>query len=102
MLTNILIIITFDNIIQRYGKEKDYNRGRTSYSRSSVSYTHLRAQETVIEQLERQAATNGSPLKFNKVENMQEVLDEIYEKCIAETNLREFAQAHLNSDGLPN
>jgi predicted translin family RNA/ssDNA-binding protein len=52
--------------------------------------------------LERQAATNGSPLKFNKVENMQEVLDEIYEKCIAETNLREFAQAHLNSDGLPN
>ena len=26
----------------------------------------------------------------------------IYEKCIAETNLREFAQAHLNSDGLPN
>ena len=33
---------------------------------------------------------------------MQEVLDEIYEKCIAETNLREFAQAHLNSDGLPN
>lgn len=33
---------------------------------------------------------------------MQEVLDEIYEKCIAETNLREFAQAHLNSDRLPN
>jgi predicted translin family RNA/ssDNA-binding protein len=58
---------------------------------------------SIIEQLERQAATNGSPLKFNKVENMQEVLDEIYEKCIAEkTNLREFAQAHLNSDGLPN
>lgn len=55
-----------------------------------------------IIELERQAATNGSPLKFNKVENMQEVLDEIYEKCIAETNLREFAQAHLNSDGLPN
>ena len=27
---------------------------------------------------------------------------EVYEKCIAETNLREFAQAHLNSDGLPN
>ena len=53
---------------------------------------------SIIEQLERQAATNGSPLKFNKVENMQEVLDE----CIAETNLREFAQAHLNSDGLPN
>ena len=56
---------------------------------------------SIIEQLERQAATNGSPLKFNKVENMQEVLDEIYEKCIAETNLREFAQAHLNSDRLP-
>ena len=35
---------------------------------------------SIIEQLERQAATNGSPLKFNKVENMQEVLDEIYEK----------------------
>ena len=31
---------------------------------------------SIIEQLERQAATNGSPLKFNKVENMQEVLDE--------------------------
>lgn len=57
---------------------------------------------SIIEQLERQAATNGSPLKFEKVENMQEVLDEIYEKCIAETNLRKFAQAHLNSDGLPN
>ena len=52
---------------------------------------------SIIEQLERQAATNGSPLKFEKVENMQEVLDEIYE-----TNLRKFAQAHLNSDGLPN
>ena len=26
---------------------------------------------SIIEQLERQAATNGSPLKFNKVENMQ-------------------------------
>ena len=51
---------------------------------------------SIIEQLERQAATNGSPLKFDKVENMQEVLDEIYEKCIAETNLRKFAQAHLN------
>ena len=99
MLTNILIIITFDNIIQRYGKEKDYNRGRTSYSRS---YRRFIAFPSIIEQLERQAATNGSPLKFNKVENMQEVLDEIYEKCIAETNLREFAQAHLNSDGLPN
>ena len=24
---------------------------------------------SIIEQLERQAATNGSPLKFNKVEN---------------------------------
>ena len=34
MLTNILIIFTLDNKIQRYGKEKDYNRGRTSYSRS--------------------------------------------------------------------
>lgn len=101
MLTNILIIIIFDNIIQRYGKEKDYNRGRTSYSRS---YRRFIAWDipSIIEQLERQAATNGSPLKFNKVENMQEVLDEIYEKCIAETNLREFAQAHLNSDRLPN
>ena len=25
---------------------------------------------SIIEQLERQAATNGSPLKFNKVENI--------------------------------
>ena len=101
MLTNILIIITFDNIIQRYGKEKDYNRGRTSYSRS---YRRFIAWD--ISQYHRttgKASRNKrQPLKFNKVENMQEVLDEIYEKCIAETNLREFAQAHLNSDGLPN
>jgi hypothetical protein len=98
MLTNILIIITFDNIIQRYGKEKDYNRGRTSYSRS---YRRFIAWD--ISQYHRttgKASRNKrQPLK---VENMQEVLDEIYEKCIAETNLREFAQAHLNSDGLPN
>lgn len=46
---------------------------------------------SIIEQLERQAVTNGSPLRFDKVEKMQEVLDEIYDKCIAETNLREFA-----------
>ena len=95
MLTNILIIITFDNIIQRYGKEKDYNRGRTSYSRS---YRRFIAWD--ISQYHRttgKASRNKrQPLK------MQEVLDEIYEKCIAETNLREFAQAHLNSDGLPN
>lgn len=57
---------------------------------------------SIIEQLERQAEANGAPIKFNKIEEMQEVLDEIYEKCIAETNIREFAQAHLNSDELPN
>ena len=57
---------------------------------------------SIIEQLEAQAAANGAPLKFAKIEDMQEVLDEIYEKCIAETNVREFAQAHINSDGLPN
>lgn len=57
---------------------------------------------SIIEQLEAQAAANGAPLKFTKIEDMQEVLDEIYEKCIAETNVREFAQAHINSDGLPN
>lgn len=57
---------------------------------------------SIIEQLEQQAAANGSPLKFTKIEDMQEVLDEIYEKCIAETNVSEFAQAHINSDGLPN
>ena len=57
---------------------------------------------SIIEQLEAQAAANGAPLKFTKIEDMQEVLDEIYEKCITETNVREFAQAHINSDGLPN
>lgn len=57
---------------------------------------------SIIEQLEAQAAANGAPLKFTKIEDMQEVLDEIYEKCIAETNVREFAQARINSDGLPN
>lgn len=57
---------------------------------------------SIIEQLEAQAAANGAPLKFTKIEDMQEVLDEIYEKCIAETNVREFAQAHINSDELPN
>ncbi len=29
----------------------------------------------------------AAPLKFNKVENMQGVLDEIYERRIAQTNL---------------
>lgn len=57
---------------------------------------------SIIEQLEAQAAANGAPLKFTKIEDMQEVLDEIYEKCIAETNVREFAQAHINNNGLPN
>lgn len=57
---------------------------------------------SIIEQLEKQAAANGAPLKFTNIENMQDVLNEIYEKCIAETNIREFAQAHLNSNGLPN
>ena len=57
---------------------------------------------SIIEQLEAQAAANGAPLKFTKIEDMQEVLDEIYEKCIAETKVREFAQAHINSDELPN
>lgn len=57
---------------------------------------------SIIEQLEAQAAANGAPLKFTNIEGMQEVLYEIYEKCFAETNVREFAQAHMNSDGLPN
>lgn len=57
---------------------------------------------SIIEQLEAQAAANGVPLKFTKIEDMQEVLTEIYEKCIAETNVREFAQAHMNNNGLPN
>ena len=57
---------------------------------------------SIIEQLEKQAAANGAPLKFTNIEDMQEVLNEIYEKCIAETNIREFAQAQLNSDELPN
>lgn len=65
--------------------------------------------ETVIgASLVVKGTTNGTitgldgDFSIPNVENMQEVLDEIYEKCIAETNLREFAQAHLNSDGLPN
>lgn len=57
---------------------------------------------SIIEQLEKQVVANGAPLKFTNIEDMQDVLNEIYEKCIAETNIREFAQAHLNSDGLSN
>lgn len=57
---------------------------------------------SIIEQLEKQAAANGAPLKFTNIEDMQEVLNEIYEKCIAETDIREFAQAHLNSNGMSN
>ena len=56
---------------------------------------------SIIEQLEKQAVANGAPLKFNKIEEMQEVLDEIYEKCIRETDIRQFAQAHMNSGGTP-
>ena len=57
---------------------------------------------SIIEQLEKQATANGAPLKFTNIEDMQEVLNEIYEKCIAETDIREFAQAHLNSNGMSN
>lgn len=57
---------------------------------------------SIIEQLEAQAVAKGAPLKFTKIEEMLEVLDEIYEKCIAETNVRETVQATINSDGLPN
>lgn len=57
---------------------------------------------SIIEQMERQAEANGAPLKFNKTKEMQEVLDEIYEKCIAETDVRQFAQAYMNSGGMPN
>lgn len=57
---------------------------------------------SIIEQLEAQTVAKGAPLKFTKIEEMQEVLDEIYEKCIAETNVRESVQAAINSDGLPN
>lgn len=57
---------------------------------------------SIIEHLEAQAAANGAPLKFTKIEDMQEVLNEIYEKCIAETNVREFAQTYIKSNGLPN
>lgn len=57
---------------------------------------------SIIEQFERQAEANGAPIKFNKIEEMQEVLDEIYEKCIKETDIRQFAQAHMNNNGMRN
>ncbi len=82
-------------------KEKDYNRGRTSYSRS---YRRFIAWD--ISQYHRATGKAGrnkrQPLKIRKSRKYARSIDEIYEKCIAETNLRKFAQAHLNSDGLPN
>lgn len=54
---------------------------------------------SIIAQVESQM---DNQLKFTNIEDMQEVLDEIYEKCIAKTNIREFTQAHINSKGLDN
>ena len=54
--TNILIIITFDNIIQRYGKKKDYNKVEPATAVATVSL--LRGIfPSIIEQLESKAAT---------------------------------------------
>lgn len=56
---------------------------------------------SIIEQLERQGiATLGERFKFSKVEKMQEVLDEIYEKCIAKTTIREEVQELIKKEGM--
>lgn len=57
---------------------------------------------SIIEQLNRQVESKGVAFKFTNTEQMLEVYNEIYEKCIAETNIREFAQAHINGGGLEN
>lgn len=47
---------------------------------------------SIIEQLERQGKeASGESIKLFNVDDMQEVLGEIYEKCIAKTNIREHA-----------
>ena len=57
---------------------------------------------SIIEQLERQAQDAGADLKFNNVDAMQSVLDEIYERCITETDIREHAQGFINSNFMSN
>lgn len=57
---------------------------------------------SIIEQLNHQVEMNGSDLRLGNIEPMQEVLNEIYNKCIAETEIREYAQAYINSLGLDN
>lgn len=58
---------------------------------------------SIIEQLERQGMeASGERIKLFNVEDMQEVLGEIYEKCIAKTSIREHAQGFINSKGMEN
>lgn len=57
---------------------------------------------SIIEQLNHQAETNGADIRFGNIEPMQEVFNEIYNKCIAETDIHEYAQAYINSMGLDN
>lgn len=48
----------------------------------------------IVEQLNLQM--KGKGMQLNNRDSMMEVLEEIYEKCIAETDIREVAQAMMN------
>ena len=56
----------------------------------------------IIEHLEEEAKAADFSLNFPPTEEMQEVLTEIYEKCIPETDIRELTQAFMKSKGIPN
>jgi hypothetical protein len=47
-----------------------------------------------LENISKESAVDGG-LKFTNVEEMQEVLDEIYQKCIEKTDVREKAKEFL-------
>lgn len=47
---------------------------------------------SIIKQLESQS---DNKLQFSKVDEMSEVLNEIYEKCIMETNIRQDLSSHV-------
>lgn len=47
-----------------------------------------------LENVSKESAVDGG-LKFTNVQEMQEVLDEIYQKCIEKTDVREKAKEFL-------
>lgn len=50
---------------------------------------------SIIEELNARGADSG--IQLTDIEGMSEVLDEIYEKCIAQTNIREKAADFIES-----